>query len=190
MKNAVNMAEKRRNKVERHHAHFNKKPLDLFKKIYLRATGYSYSNLGRLFLRLFVGLMLLQFGIRQIYSFRELHDVFPAVLGMGSETSLIMMISIEMVCGIFMMFGFLTRLMTIPPIIAMIIAEFYLLNDVAVVPPYLINWDNPVYLPVMFLGIFFFMMLVGPGKISVDYFLSLNIIQSTNRDESEELEEI
>lgn len=170
--------------------HHKKKPLDFFKRVYLRATGYSYSNLGRLFLRLFVGLMLLQFGIRQIYDFRGLSDVFPAVIGMSSETSLIIMIAIELVCSVFIMFGFLTRLMVVPPVIAMIIAEFYLLHDVAAVPPYLINWDNPVYLPIMFIGIFVFLLLVGPGKISVDYFLSLSIIQESNRDEDEELEQM
>lgn len=176
---------------EHHHAlHLRKKPLDIFKKMYLRFTGYSYSNLGRLFLRLFVGLMLLQFGIRQIYNFRELQDVFPAVLGMSSQMSLISMISIELICSTFLMFGFMTRIMVIPPFVAMIIAEFHLLYDVARIPPYLINWDNPVYLPVMFLGILFFILLVGPGKISVDYFISLNIIQSANRIEEEELEEI
>lgn len=167
-----------------------KLPLDFFKKMYLVSTGYSYSNLGRLFLRLFLGLMLIQFGTRQIYDFRELHDVFPAVLGMTGETSLIVMILIELVCGVFIMFGFLTRWMLLPPFFAMTVALFYLLNDVNTVPPYLISWDNPVYLPVMFLGVIFFILLVGPGKISVDYFLSLNIIHGTNRNEEEELEEI
>lgn len=154
------------------------------------STGYSYSNLGRLFLRLFLGLMLIQFGTRQIYDFRDLHAVFPAVLGMSGEVSLIIMIVIELLCGVFLMFGFLTRLMSIPPFIAMTVALFHLLNDANSVPPYLISWDNPVYLPVMFLGVIFFILLVGPGKISVDYFLSLHIIHGANRDEVEELEEI
>lgn len=174
------------NNAKSHAGH--KKPLDIFKRAYLVSTGYSYSNLGRLFLRLFLGLMLIQFGTRQIYDFRDLQNVFPAVLGMSGETSLIVMIAIEMICSVFIMFGFMTRFMLIPPFVAMAVAEFYLLNDVNVLPPYLISWDNPVYLPVMFLGIIFFMLLVGPGKISVDYFFSLQIIHSSNRDEDEELE--
>lgn len=169
---------------------YRKKPLDWFKKLYLVSTGYSYSNLGRLFLRLFLGLMLIQFGTRQIYNFRDLHDVFPAVLGMSGEMSLIVMIVIELLCGVFIMFGFLTRIMSLPPFFAMAVAEFHLLEDLNAVPPYLISWDNPVYLPVMFMGIIFFILLVGPGKISVDYFLSLHIIHSTNREEDEELEEM
>lgn len=178
-----------RNKNNSHHTH--KKPLDFCKRLFLRFTGYSYSNLGRLFLRLFVGLMLLQFGIRQIYEFRDLHESFPAVLGMSSSASLVVMICIELVCSTFIMFGFLTRLSILPPLVAMIIAEIYLLANVdAAMAPYDISWDDPGYVPVMFIGIYIFLLLVGPGKISIDYFLSLNIIQSTDRDEKEELEEI
>ena len=41
----------------------------------------------------------------------------------------------------------------------------------------------------MFIGIYFFILLVGPGKISADYFLSLHIIHTDNKSESE-LEEV
>ena len=49
-------------------------PVKLLKKLYFWSTGYSYTNLGRLFLRLFVGIMLLQFGIRQIGHFHDICD--------------------------------------------------------------------------------------------------------------------
>ena len=169
---------------------YPKKPLDFCKRTYLVSTGYSYSNLGRLFLRLFLGLMLIQFGTRQIYHFSDLKDVFPHVLGMSPEGTLIVMIIIELLCSVFIMIGFLTRFMAIPPFVAMAIAEFYLLQRADVLPSYLVSWDNPVYLPVMFMGIIFFILLVGPGKISIDYFLSLHIIHSADRNEEEELEEI
>lgn len=160
---------------------------NLLKRTYFRFTGYSYTNLGRLFLRLFVGIMLMQFGIRQIVRFEEVYHYFPSVMGMDSEASLIVMICIEVICSFFIMAGFLTRLMIIPPFIAMIVAEYYLLhNNVAA---YLIDWHQQGYLPIMFLGIYFFLMLVGPGKISVDYFLSLHIIHSDNKSEGE-LEEV
>ena len=42
------------------------------KSLYFRTTGYSYTNLGRLFLRLFVGIMLMQFGVRQIARFYDM----------------------------------------------------------------------------------------------------------------------
>lgn len=159
------------------------------KSLYFRTTGYSYTNLGRLFLRLFVGLMLMQFGVRQIANYYEMRSIFPSVLGMGSEATLVVMICIEMICPLFIMCGFLTRMMIVPPFVAMILAEYHLLHDFVQEAPYLLDWQQPGYLPIMFLGIFFFLILVGPGKISVDYFLSLHIIHTDNKSESE-LEEV
>ena len=83
----------------------------MLEKIYLASVGYSYTNLGRLFLRLFVGIMLIQFGVRHLTYYYEIRDVFPMVLGMSSETSLIVLIIIELVCSLFIMMGFFTRLM-------------------------------------------------------------------------------
>lgn len=160
-----------------------------FKKLYFQVAGYSYPNMGRLFMRLFVGIMLLQFGIRQIADFANQAPVFPSMLGMGHEASCVVMIVIEIGCSLFVMAGFLTRLMLVPPFVAMCCAEYYLLNSVEHSAPYLLQWNQTGYLPVMFMGIFFFLMLVGPGKISVDYFLSLHIIHTDNKSETE-LEEV
>lgn len=163
--------------------------LDSFKQFYVRAAGYSYTNLGRLFLRLFVGIMLLQFGIRQIAHFFEMRDLFPCVFGMSSEMSLIVMTTIEIVCSLFIMIGFFTRVMIIPVFVSMIVAEYYLLTYYVREAAYLLSWQQQGYLPIMFLGILFFLLLVGPGKISVDYFLSLHFIHTADESESE-LEEV
>lgn len=167
-----------------------KGPISLAKRLYFWSTGYSYTNLGRLFLRLFSGLMLIQFGVRQMIHFDEVLPAFPDVMGIGQELSLILMIAVEVIPGIFIMAGFLTRLMIIPPFAAMVVAEYYLLHDLANKASYLISWQEPGYVPMFFLGIFFFLLLVGPGKISVDYFLSLHIIHTEDRSEEMELEEV
>lgn len=159
------------------------------KKFYIYTTGYSYTNMGRLFLRLFVGIMMMQFGIRQLFNFEDSIDMFPSVLGFSPEVSLIIMIVIEIGCSLFIMAGFLTRVMTVPPFVAMVIAEYYLLVHGVSEASYQLNWTQVGYLPVMFLGIYFFIILVGPGKISVDYFLSLHFIHSDNYSETE-LEEV
>lgn len=164
--------------------------MELIKKLYYWFTGYSYTNLGRLFLRLFVGIMFLQFGVRQLYQFDSLKEIFPSALGMSPELSLILMIIIEIGCSLFIMSGFLTRLMSLPPIAAMIVAESHLLRFFSETKAvYDLGWENPVYLPIMFLGFYFFILIVGPGKISVDYFLSLHMIHTDNKSE-EELEEV
>lgn len=161
----------------------------LIKNIYFKSTGYSYANLGRLFLRLFIGIMLMQFGIRQIDNFESLKAIFPGVIGMTSHASLIVMICIEIVCSTFIMFGFLTRIMIIPPFVAMILAEYHILHDYIGEAPYLLDWQQIGYVPILFMGMYFFLLLVGPGKISVDYFLSLHIIHTENKSEGE-LEEV
>lgn len=159
--------------------------------IFLRCTGYTYSNMARLFIRLFVGIMFLQFGIRQLVNFNSLADIFPAVMGLGNTTSLIIMICIEMVCSTLIMVGFMTRIAVIPAIISMLFAEHYILHSVyADMMPYLISSMQPGYLPVMFIGIFIYILIAGPGKISLDYFISLFIISRRGKDEHEEMEEI
>lgn len=158
------------------------------KRLYIRTTGYSYTNMGRLFLRLFVGIMMLQFGVRQLMDYESALASFPELWGLSPEVGLCTMICIEIGCSVFIMFGFLTRLMCSFPLLAMVIAEIYLLSK-GHVASHLLTWDQLGYLPVMFIGIYFFIMLVGPGKISVDYFLSLHFIHSDNHSESE-LEEV
>lgn len=156
---------------------------ELIKQLYFKITGYSYPNLGRLFIRLFVGVMLMQFGIRQMIRYDELQTLFPAVLGMSSDASLIVMIIIEIGCSLFIMIGFLTRLMVLPPFFAMILSEYNLL--VHGMSDSIFSWTVPGYLPAMFLGFYFALLLMGPGKISIDYFLSLHLIHSEDKSEDE-----
>lgn len=160
----------------------------IFKQLYIKTTGYSYTNMGRLFLRLFVGVMLMQFGIRQIYNHEEAILNFPHIYGLEASAGLDIMIIVEILCSLCIMVGFCTRLMVLPPFAAMVIAETYLLGN-AHEASYMISWGHPGYLPIMFMGIYFFILLVGPGKISVDYFLSLHFIHTDNQSE-EELEEV
>lgn len=168
-----------------------KKLSDLIANIYLRTTGYTYSNLAHLFMRLFVGIMFMQFGIRHLVNFQQMKADFPTVIGLDSETCLILMICIELICSLFIMVGFLTRLSTIPPIITMVFAEYYIVHDLLPRTPfYYIDSTQPGYLPIMFIGIYLFMLLAGPGKISLDYFISLYIINVRGHNEEEALEEV
>lgn len=158
---------------------------------FVRCTGYTYSNMARLFIRLFVGVMFLQFGIRHLVGFSQLCHDFPSMLGMSSTTCLILMIVVEIVCSLFIMVGFLTRIFVIPPIFTMIAAEYYILHDLLPhTMVYGIDSTQPGYLPIMFIGIYLFILLAGPGKISLDYFISIFLISRNGKDEQEELEEV
>ena len=89
------------------------------------------------------------------------------------------------------MVGFLTRIATIPPILSMIAAEYYILHDlIPHISIYGIDSTQPGYLPIMFIGIYLYILLAGPGKISLDYMVSLFIIERHGKDEHEELEEV
>lgn len=154
-------------------------------------TGYTYSNMARLFMRLFVGIMFMQFGIRHLVNYTEMSADFPTMFGLSSPTCLTLMITIELVCSLFIMVGFLTRLSTIPPIVSMIAAEYYILHDL--IPNYHIyglDSTDPGYLPIMFIGIYLFIILAGPGKISLDYFISIFCLSRQGKDEETELEEV
>lgn len=164
------------------------KLFDFLSFLFLKCTGYSYSNLGRLFIRLFVGVMFLQFGIRHLVDYRLLEEDFPSVFGLSSPTCLIIMIIIELGCSLFIMTGFLTRLAVIPPILSMIAAEWYIIHDLLPSSTALYGIDSiqPGYLPIMFIGIFLFIIIAGPGKISVDYLITLFLVEKHGSPRNEE----
>lgn len=157
------------------------------KYLFMHSCGHTYRNLSRLFIRLFVGVMFLQFGIRHIVYYDMIVNDFPSVMGMDSATTLLTIILIEVCCSILIMFGILTRIATIPPIIAMVIAEKLIIEgELTIVSPEMVAYQ-PGYLPVMFAGIFCFIILSGPGKISFDYLISLHFL---NYDEEKGDEEV
>ena len=158
---------------------------------FLRFTVYTYSNLSRLFIRLFVSVMFMQFGIRQLVNYHSLTETFPTVFGMSPVLCLNLMIIIELVCSLCIMLGFMTRLSTLPPILSMILAEYYIISDMlGDLELYGLDSVDPGYLPILFIGIYIYILLAGPGRISFDYFISLRIIEARGSAEEEELEEV
>ena len=119
------------------------------------------SNAARLFLRLFVGILMLTHGIAKIENFDTLVDTFPDPIGLGTLT-LPLIILVEVGASILVMVGFLTRLALIPLIFSMIVAAFLTFPTFALATS---------ELPLMYLGIFITLLLAGPGKCSIDYLL-------------------
>jgi putative oxidoreductase len=77
--------------------------------------------------------------------------------------------------------------------VAMILAEHYILfSMLSDTDTYAITWNQPGYLPLMFIGIYIYMLLAGPGKISLDYFITLYIVSKHGKDDTQvkELEEV
>lgn len=160
------------------------------KKFFIIGAYKSFGNLARFFMRMFAGILFMQFGFRQMANYDYFASVFPNVMGMGSETSLILMITVELLFSVLVIFGFLTRIAAIPPIVAMLVAEYYLLIDQMTNLPVYEASQSAVfasmqlgYVPIMFVGMFFFIVLAGPGKISIDYIVSLYFTNKNNLNE-------
>ncbi|MBR6247974.1 MAG: hypothetical protein IKQ89_03125 [Muribaculaceae bacterium] len=75
----------------------------------------------------------------------------------------------------------LTRIAVLPPLVIMCIAENILFSQ-GHVTEQLFSFQ-PGY-PVMFIGIFVYMLLAGPGKISLDYIISVHLIDREDEDEA------
>lgn len=143
---------------------------NFFKNLFLYSAGHTYSNLSRLFLRLFTGIMFLQLCIRQMLNFDKILPTFDGFLGMSPEASMTVLVVVELLCAVCIMLGLLTRLAVLFPLGLMLVAENIFMSTNTVVPNQLFNFE-PGY-PVMFIGVFVFLLLAGPGKISLDYIIA------------------
>ena len=149
-----------------------------FKNLFLYSVGHTYSNLSRLFLRLFTGIMFLQLCIRQVLNFDSIANTFDGFLGLSPDVAMTLLVIVELLCAVCIMLGFLTRLAVLFPLGLMLVAEKVILSSQATVSDQLFNFA-PGY-PVMFMGIFVFMLLAGPGKISLDYFIAAHFTEDVN----------
>ncbi len=118
-----------------------------FKNLFLYSAGHTYSNLSRLFLRLFTGIMFLQLCVRQMLN-------FDAIL------------------------GFLTRLAVLFPLCLMLFAENLVMSSPNTATDQFFNFQ-PGY-PLMFIGIFIYILLAGPGKISLDYIIAAHFTENVD----------
>jgi len=146
-----------------------------FKNLFLYSVGHTYSNLSRLFLRLFTGIMFLQLCIRQMLNFDQIVCSFDGFLGLTPEGAMTVLVVLELLSAMCIMLGFLTRLSVLFPLALMLVAENVILASPETVPDQLFNFQ-PGY-PVMFIGIFVYMLLAGPGKISLDYIIAAHFTE-------------
>lgn len=156
-----------------------------FQNLFMMNVGHTYSNLSRLFLRLFTGLMFLQFGVRQMLHLKEFAQSTMGAIGTANETAVVTIVVIEIVCAVFIILGLFTRLALLPSIGVMIYAETVALSVAGGAKQ--MFFFEPGY-PIMFLGIFVYMLLAGPGKISLDYLIAIHTISEKDDEESEVLE--
>lgn len=125
----------------------------------LTSTDKNCQDVAMLLLRLLAGCLMLTHGFAKIAAFSTLSHTFPDPLGVGSALSLILILFAEVGCSFLLIFGFLTRLATIPLIFGMGMVIF------------VVHGADPFSvkeLPLLYLGMYIVLLLTGGGRFSLD----------------------
>ena len=122
------------------------------------------NDLSLLFLRLsFAGVMLISHGLPKVVKYSQINKSFPDPLGVGSSASLMLTIFAEVICPLFIILGYKTRMFTIPLIITMFIAGFVIhAGD---------QWSK-IEFPLLYAFSFISLLISGAGNYSLDRKLS------------------
>ena len=121
-----------------------------------------------LFLRLFVGCMMLTHGMAKLFSFSALANTFPDPLGVGPTFSLVLILLAEVGCSCLLILGLLTRLAVLPLMFGMLMAFF------------VIHRTEPFTgreLPLLYLGMYVTLLWCGAGKYALDEWIRRKIIR-------------
>lgn len=113
--------------------------------------------------RIGIAALMLIHGIPKMMMFFSGSPVqFPAVMGMSAELSLALTVFAEVVCSVFILAGFATRLATLPLIITMLVAVIVIHGA----DP-LAKKEPALY----YLLVYVVLLMAGSGKYSLDYLL-------------------
>lgn len=98
--------------------------IELFKKSVVTTSSKSVS-FSLLVLRIGISIsMIYLHGYPRLINFSKINSEFADPLGIGTETSLVLVVFAEFFCSIFLVFGLLTRWICVPLIITMIVATW------------------------------------------------------------------
>ena len=128
----------------------------------LITTHYSAGafNTATLLLRIVFGILMMYRGYEILVHFSNPQRYIPNIMGIGMTASKLFVIFAEFFCALFVVIGLFTRLVVIPiiiVIIAIFMAIHYTVFDLATGETY-----------ALYLSAFITLLLVGPGKVSVD----------------------
>lgn len=132
----------------------------------LFVTNFNHNglNFGLLILRLAFGVYMMVHGYGKLQGVMAGGEIqFMDPFGLGQATSMYLAIFAEFFCSIILIFGLATRLATIPLIITMLVAVF------------IAHGADPFEKKEMalhFLTVYVFLLISGPGRYSIDYFIS------------------
>ena len=98
--------------------------IELFKKSVVTSSSKSVS-FSLLVLRIGISIsMIYLHGYPRLINFSKINSEFADPLGIGTETSLVLVVFAEFFCSLFLVFGLLTRWICLPLMITMIVATW------------------------------------------------------------------
>lgn len=117
-----------------------------------------------LVLRIAIGCLMLVHGLPKLHTLVHGGTIqFPDPLGVGVIPSLMFSVFSEVFCSILLILGFGTRLAVLPLAVTMLVAIF-----IIHVPDGFAKQELPAH----YVLVYFFLLLSGSGKFSVDYLIS------------------
>jgi putative oxidoreductase len=102
---------------------------------------------------------MMNHGYGKLIKFSELKDTFMNFMGLGSTTTLVLVIFAEFFCSILIILGLFTRLATIPLIITMSVALIKVTHG---------DFFNKGETASLYLLAYITILFIGPGRASVD----------------------
>jgi len=117
------------------------------------------TDMASLLLRLIFGGLFVYHGYTKLEAYDQILPNFKDLIGIGSKLSFSLVIFAELICGLLVTIGLVTRLAVIPIFIAMVVAYFIALGEAAF---------TVKELALLFLALSFVIFILGSGKYSVD----------------------
>ena len=137
------------------------------KKYLLHFSDTSWCTAsGLLVLRIGVSASLMTHGYGKLMNYESLSTKFMSHLFLSSEFTLSLVIFAELFCAFFILIGFGTRIFSIPVMYNFIIA----ITVAHAGDPF-----GKMEKAVLFFTVFIALFIIGPGKYSVDYYISKKI---------------
>lgn len=112
-----------------------------------------------LFMRIFIGAMMLTHGIGKLQNYNAIVNSFPDPLGIGSAVSFTLITLIEVGCSVLIIMGLFTRLATLPLIFGMYVATFIAFPE---------KTFAEGELSFVYMGIYIMLLISGGGRYALD----------------------
>lgn len=131
----------------------------MIKKFFNPGNNSARISISLLILRVAAGAMMLSHGYPKFQRLIAGNLKFGDPLGIGSELSFVLVVFGEFACSILLILGLLSRFATIPLLIPMLVAT-------------VVTHGNDPFgtqeKPLLYLVVFVFLLITGPGNYSMD----------------------